>query len=160
MSAGICTQASTSFPLLNLLECSEVTHVIGGSQFDRPWHSQCFEDQDDSVRGERNHEKEGGGGKSCQLSEAVNGDFVILPQVFFFFLQNQSLIEPRPKPACLALPRGKTAMLFISQLEVVLREVLIVLHMPHCGFSAATGSTVVHCDRPLLRAGLINAVGM
>lgn len=112
------------------------------------------------MRGERNHEKEGGGGKSCQLSEAVNGDFVILPQVFFFFLQNQSLIEPRPKPACLALPRGKTAMLFISQLEVVLREVLIVLHMPHCGFSAATGSTVVHCDRPLLRAGLINAVGM
>lgn len=35
-----------------------------------------------------------------------------------------------------------------------------MLHMPHCGFSAAIGSTIVHCDRPLLRAGLINAAGM
>lgn len=42
----------------------------------------------------------------CQLSEAVNGDFVSLPYVFFF-LQNQSLIEPCPKPACLALPSGR-----------------------------------------------------
>lgn len=36
----------------------------------------------------------------------------------------------------------------------------MVLHMPHYGFSAAIGSTIVPCDRPLLRAGLINAVGM
>lgn len=36
----------------------------------------------------------------------------------------------------------------------------MVLHMPHCVFSVGTGSTVVHCNRPLLRAGLINAVGM
>lgn len=64
--------------------------------------------------GEWKHEEEEGKKKSCGLSEAVNGDFVSLPQVFFFFLQNQSLIEPRPKLACLALPRGKTVVLFIS----------------------------------------------
>lgn len=82
--------------------------------------------------------------------------FPLLEKFFFFFLQNQSLIEPCPKPACLALPRGKTVVLFISQLKVVLRKVLIVLHMPHWAFSAATGSTVAHCERP----GLINALGM
>lgn len=120
ISEDISPQVSTSLPLLNLLHGSEVTHVIGGSQFDGPRHSQRLEDRDDSspnesfftgVGSENMNKKKK---KSCGLSEAVNGDFVSLPQAFFFFLQNQSLTEPCPKPACLALPRGKTVMLFIS----------------------------------------------
>lgn len=52
--------------------------------------------------------------KSCGLSEAVNADSVCFP---FFFLQNRSPVELHPKPACLALPRRKTLVLFISQLK-------------------------------------------
>lgn len=36
LATGISTQARTSLPLLNLVHRSEVTHVIGGSQFDGP----------------------------------------------------------------------------------------------------------------------------
>lgn len=46
--------------------------------------------------------------------QAVNGDFISLPRVFFSSLKNQSLIDSCPKPACLALPQGKTVMLFTS----------------------------------------------
>lgn len=89
ISAGISSQACTSLPLLNLLHRCGGTHVIGGSQFDGPWHSQRSEERDDSFptrafywRGERKHEKEKK--ESCRLSEAVNGDFVSLPHVLFF----------------------------------------------------------------------------
>lgn len=60
--------------------------------------------------------------KSCGLSQAVNGDPVLLPEfvVFFSFLQNQSPVELHPTPACLALPRGKTLVLFISELKLCL----------------------------------------
>lgn len=61
----------------------------------------------------------GRGGGSCGLSQAVNGDSVLPPEYFFSsFLQNQSPVERRPKAACLAVPRGKTVVLFISQLKL------------------------------------------